>query len=237
MPSLAQLKEKIFYGWVLTIAGVVILASTLGVRHSFGVFFKSIELEFSLSRGATSSIFSIYMILCAAMAILGGWMLDRYGPRIAAISFGLFTGLSSVLTANAGDLWQLFISYSLLLSLGTGAVFTVVISTVSRWFTKNRGFALGITQSGGSLGAVVIAPLATYLIVNLDWRTALMIMGAAIFIIVTSTSLLLRKDPADSGLMPDGVPVRAGAKNRHTVTSGANISDFTLSEAFKTSDF
>ncbi len=237
MSSLMKLKEKVFYGWVLTIDGLVILASTLGVRQSFGVFFKSIELEFSLGRGATSSIYSIYMILCAATAILGGWILDRYGPRIAAISAGLFTGLSLVLTASAGSAWQLFISYSLLLALGTGAVFTIVTSTVSKWFIKNRRFALGITQSGGSLGVVIIAPVATYLIVNFDWRTAFMIMGAAIFIIVTSASLLLRRDPADSGLMPDGAPVGAGASHQQNTTGQANTSDLTLSEAFRTSDF
>ena len=77
MPSLFKTGDRFFYGWVVLGAGVLILASTLGIRHSYGVFFKSLETDFTLSRGATSSIFSIYMILCAAVALLGGWALDR----------------------------------------------------------------------------------------------------------------------------------------------------------------
>jgi len=37
-----------------------------------------------------------------------------------------------------------YLSYSLLLAIGIGPTFVVVASTVSRWFTKRRGLALGI---------------------------------------------------------------------------------------------
>ena len=137
----------------------------MGIRLSFGVFFKSIEIEFSLTRAETAGIFSSYMVLCSISSVLGGLVLDRYGPRLVSISIGFFTGASLLLTSRVSSPWQLFISYSLLLSLGTGAVFAVVTSTVSRWFVKNRGFALGIAQSGGPLGAVAIAPLEIHEIV------------------------------------------------------------------------
>lgn len=103
----------------------------LGTRYSFGVFFKSLENEFGLTRGATSGVFSIYMVLCCVFAVLGGRALDRYGPKIVVFLMGSFTGLSLLLTSQINSAWQLFISYGLLLSLGTGAIFTVVNSTAS----------------------------------------------------------------------------------------------------------
>ena len=103
-----------FYGWV--IAGSVFFMSAigLGARYSYGVFLKNIEAEFVMTRIATSSIFSFSMLLCCLIAILGGWSVDRYGPKKVGLVMGTFTGLSFLLTSQANATWQLFITYSLL---------------------------------------------------------------------------------------------------------------------------
>jgi MFS family permease len=158
-----------------------------------------------MSRGATSGIFSVYMLLCCLIAMVGGWAMDRYGPRKVAIFMGTFTGLSFLLTSQARAPWQLLITYSLLFSLGTGAVYPVVNSTASRWFFKRRGLAVGITSSGGGVGAIIIAPFATFLISSLNWRAAFVVMGCIAWIGMVAVSALLLRDPRDIGCLPDGV--------------------------------
>jgi len=222
---------------VVTGAGLLIAVIGLGTRYSFGVFFKSLENEFGLTRGATSGVFSIYMLLCCVFAVLGGRALDKYGPKIIVFLMGSFTGLSLLLTSQINSSWQLFISYGLLLSLGTGAIFTVVNSTASRWFEKKRGFVLGITTSGGGLGAIVMAPFATYLVSNFGWRTAFIVMGLVAWLVIASMSLILKKDPSDLGLLPDGEKSEAaqpGPQNRETKDKLAGPS---LLEASRTGSF
>ena len=210
MLSLLRVKDKLFYGWVVVVVFLIIGTTIWGTRFSFGVFFKSIESEFDLTRVATSGVFSVYMVLGIAFAILGGRAADRYGPRIIILLMGLFTGFSLLLTSQTNSTWQLFLTYSLLLSIGTGAMYTVVMSTVSRWFDKKRGFALGITSSGASLGTMVVAPFATYLISNLGWRRAYIVMGLIAWLIVIPLSRLLRKDPHEIGALPDGAKSNLG---------------------------
>ena len=77
-----KLKDKIFYGWIVVIVILGISTITLGLRNSFGIFFKSLEGEFGLSRATTSGIISFYMFFGAVFAILGGWAIDRYGSRL-----------------------------------------------------------------------------------------------------------------------------------------------------------
>lgn len=235
--SLFNVKNRIFYGWIVTIAGFLLLLISLGMRYSFGVVFKSLEGEFVLSRGATSTIFSVYMLLCCVFAVLGGWALDRYGPRIITALLGFSTGLSLLLTSQTSSAWQLYITYGLLLSLGTGAIFTVVNSTVSRWFNKKRGFTLGIATAGGSAGTVVLAPFTTYLISDFGWRMAFVILGFCAWLIMISLSMLLKKDPVDMGLFPDGV--RPGLKNVTQLTDGRSdqLSGISLREASRTSNY
>lgn len=226
-----------FYGWVVTGSGFVVSAIGLGARYSYGVFLKTIEAEFAMTRVVTSSIFSFYMLLCCLMAILGGWSLDRYGPKKVGILMGTFTGLSFLLTSRATATWQLFITYSLFFSLGTGAIYVVTNSTTSRWFVKKRGFVVGITSSGGGVGTVFTAPIATYLITAFTWRTAFVVLGLFSWIAISATSLLFRKDPRDIGLLPDGAKSEARATDRKQKAVGDLPSGLSLGQAYRMHQF
>ena len=240
MLSPLKLKDKLFYGWVVVVVFFIAGTAIWGTRFSFGIFFKSIESEFDLTRAATSTILSVYMVLGCVFTFLGGWALDRYGPRIVLLLMGLFTGVSLVLTSQTNSLWQLFITYSLLLSIGTSAIYVVSMSTVSRWFDKKRGLALGIASSGLGLGIVVVAPFATYLISKLDWRMAYFVIGIIAWLIAIPLSRLLRKDPYEIGLLPDGAKSdsvdRRLQKPKNEEVS-VQPTDLSLLQAFRTRSF
>ncbi|MCH8863942.1 MAG: MFS transporter [Chloroflexi bacterium] len=235
MRLVSRLKDKIFYGWVVVLIFLTIGVSLYGIRFTFGIFFKSIENEFELTRAATSAVISVSMVLSGVSAFIAGWALDKYGPKIVVLMMGLFTGLSLVLTGFTDSLWQIFITYSLLLAMGLGALFVVPMSVVSRWFDKKRGLALGIASSGVGLGMVIMAPFATYLIANFEWRTAYTVIGIIAWVVVIPLSRLLKKEPSEIGALPDGV------KSKPTVPAEAGNDNqpyfLTLSQALKTRSF
>jgi OFA family oxalate/formate antiporter-like MFS transporter len=238
--SLFGFKDKLFYGWVVAIAFFAIQVVLLGTAASFGVFFKSIESEFNLTRATTSAILSVSMLLLAVFSILGGWALDRYGPKIVLFFMGLFTGLSLLLTSQTSAAWQLFITYSLLLAMGSGATYVVTMSTVSRWFDKKRGLAVGIAGSGGGLGVVAMAPFATYLISRFDWQIAYLVIGLIAWLTVIPLSRLLRKDPYEIGALPDGVKPESVDKKAPELDikeESLEPSGLSILETFKTREF
>jgi MFS family permease len=235
--NLVAKKPGFFYGWVVAVAGCFISLATLGTRYCFGIFFKSFEYEFELSRTATSAIFSTYMVLAGVIAVLGGWAVDKYGPRVAIFIMGVFVGLSFLLTSQATALWHLFISYSLLLALGTGAAYATVNSTVSKWFDRKRGLAVGISSSGGGAGVVVVVPFATYLVNVFEWRMAAIILGLTVCLMIAVLSFLMKRDPREIGLLPDGLKhgaAEAGPTGKKPAHSPTGLS---LSETIKTRSF
>ena len=239
MLSILGIRDKLFYGWVVVIACLIIATVVFGISYSFGVFLKSLGGEFGLTRGATSAVFSAYMLLYSVFGILGGWALDRYGPRIIVLFTGLFTGLSLLLTSQASFPWQLFISYGLVLAIGVGPAYIVIMSTISRWFDKKRGLALGIVGSGTGLGTLLVAPFATYLISSLGWRMAYIIMGSIAWVVVIPLSRLLKKSPAEIGALPDGAKSDSGEMgidepNREGNTRATELS---LPQASRTGNF
>ena len=234
MPPPVEVKHRFFYGWLIVAIFFLVGIITFGIRMSFGVFFKPIEGEFLLSRAATSGIFSTYMALGSIFAILGGWSSDRYGPRLIILVIGLSTGLGLLLTSQANAPWQLFIIFGLLLSMGN-AVFTVLTSTISRWFHKNRTLALGIAQSGAGFGTVLMAPFAAYLISALDWRMACIIIGLIAWLVITPFSRLLKREPGEIGTLPDGKALPA--EDMATSELLSHQTDLPLTGIFRTRNF
>ncbi|MFC2003901.1 MFS transporter, partial [Chloroflexota bacterium] len=199
-----QKTKGFFYRWVVLVILFAIGVINFGVRFSFGVFFKSIQEEFSWSRASISGIYSTYLVLCAVFAILAGWALDRYGPRVVLTAMGFFTALSLSLTSQVSSPWQLFITYSSLLAIGTGGTYVVLMATVNRWFIRRRGLALGIVGSGTNTGMIIMGPLSAYLISAYSWQTASLLIGLIAFFIVIPCGLLLRRSPGETASLPHG---------------------------------
>ncbi|MFC2014173.1 MFS transporter [Chloroflexota bacterium] len=239
MSALLRIQNKLFYGWVVVAAFVVIGTIIHGSFNSFGVFFKSIESQFDLTRAATSMVFSVGMVLGSVFTILGGWALDKYGPKIVILLMGLSTGLGLLLTSQTNAPWQLFITYSLLMSMGARATQTVIMATVLRWFDKKRGLALGIGGSGFALGTVLVAPFATYLITSFGWRMAFIVIGLVTWLLVIPLSRILRKSPSEIGALPDiekSRSVEMLTKESETEYR-SQLTGHSLLEAFRTRSF
>ena len=235
MPSIFQIKDRVFYGWVVLVSIIAISLIMQGVNSSFGVFFKSLEDTFDLTRATTSAILSGRMVFSCVFALLGGWAIDRYGPRIVFSIMGFFIGLSLILTGQTTSAWQLFITYSLLLAVGLGASYVVITSTVLRWFDRKRGLALGIAGSGGGLGIAFIAPLSAFLIDSFEWRNALMILGGIAWLVILPVSQLLKKDPYEISALPDGTtPGYQTSEVRQGATSPQKVPLFRM---FRTTSF
>ena len=230
-------KGKLYYGWIVLLACFVIGVIGPGIQVSFGVFFKSLEADFGLTRASTSGIFSVHLLLALVFSIVGGWALDRYGPRTVVTLMGIFTGLSMLLASRASALWHLYSSYSLLLAMGMGAIFPVLMSTVSRWFIKRRGLAIGIVASGMYVGMIVMAPLSAYLISGYGWRKSYFVLSLIGLSVIIPFALLLRRAPSEVSVLADSEKPKAINPNSAEKRAYNEPGGFSLSQAVKTRSF
>jgi MFS family permease len=233
IPLSLKPKGKVFYGWYIISALFFINLIIIGNRFSFGVFFKSLASEFDLSRATTSSLVSLYWFLCSVITVAGGWTLDKFGPRLVFLFMGLFTGLSLILTSQTTSLWQLYLTYSLLLAVGTAPWYPVIMVTVSRWFDKKRGFIMGIADVGARLGQSVWAPFCAFLISNYGWRWGYIISGLISIVIIAPLTRVLRNSPKDVGALPDGAE-SITLEEEIIKKEKIPITGFTVSQALRT---
>jgi len=234
---------KVFYGWTIVAASFISLAIVFGARLSFQVFFVALIDDFGWSRASTAGIFSVSMIVFALLAVPTGWLLDRFGPRLLFSTGALFFAGGLLMSGWISTQWQLYFWYGIVASIGITILgLSNFASVISRWFQRQRGTALGVAFAGTGVGSLVIVPLTERWIAAWGWRMALVGQAGLLIVIVLPLSLfLLRLNPTELGLQPDGRLAEAEPSPASRLpiesTSSPIITEWTLPAAIRTPAF
>jgi MFS family permease len=193
----AASRGKFNFGWVVVAACGLMVALTYGLIYSYSVFFKPLADHFMWDRATVSFIYSASLLIRGAIAIGIGWLADRYGPIKISIFCGIMIGLGMVLSSQVQTLWQFFLTYAVLLSIGLSGAFGIGTAIVTRWFIKKPGLALAIVSSGSGLGTLFIVPGAERLVDAFGLAQALIVFGAVAGVLMIVSAFFLRSPPSE----------------------------------------
>lgn len=201
-------RSRVFYGWWVAAAFVLIVFLSTGVRFTIGPFLKPVVSDLDLDRGSFSLVIALSMFLFGAVMPFIGRVVDRYGPRLVVVSGGILLAAALAATGMATSLWQLTIFYGVLVAVGFAATGHVVASAVlSQWFVARRGLVIGFLSGASMGGMMILTPLAMGLILLLGWRGTYWVLAAATFVLIVPLGLWVVRDrPERMGLSPDGLP-------------------------------
>jgi len=212
--------------WSIAIAGIIIQIA-LGAVYAWSVFRIPLTREFGWTISQVTLAFTIAILTLGFASFVGGLWMRRSGPRSVAIAAGIFYGAGIFLASFSGEhLWWLYFSYGILAGIGLGLGYIVPVATLVKWFPDRRGMITGIAVAGFGAGALITAPIASRLIVNVGVMKTFAILGVAYFIAVTIPAFWMKDPPAN--YRPSGwAPSAAQQRQRSTKT-------YTLSEAMRT---
>ncbi len=222
-----QKHSKVFYGWYIVSASILITLYTHGiVQFGFTAVFEPIAEEFGWSYASISLASSLRGLEVGLLAPVIGILVDRWGPRRLIFGGSIIICGGLLLLSRVSSLAMFYGAFALIaigMSTCTGTVF---MTTVINWFRRNAGLAIGIAASGTGLAGIMV-PVLTKLIDVLQWRMAMVTVGLGMLVIVLPLSLLFRHKPEHYGYKPDG-EVSSVAETMKvqvsTVAAGVNIS-------------
>jgi sugar phosphate permease len=131
-----------------------------------------IQKEFGLTNTELGIALSAFAWSYAVFQIIGGWLGDRFGPRITLALCALIWTVTTALTGFIGGLTSL-VFIRILLGIGEGATLPTSARAISNWTPKSqRGFAHGLTHSCSRLGNAITPPIVAALVAALSWRAS-----------------------------------------------------------------
>ncbi len=230
-PSAGVKQPRFYYGNIIVLASFFVVMIAWGTQYSFGVFFKPVLNEFGWTRAETSGAYSLSIVLLGFFGIIAGRLSDKYGPRLVVTGCGLLLGLGYILMSQLSAIWQIYLFYGVLASIGVAGSWVPLLSTIARWFVRRRGLASGIVAAGIGIGTIILPLLANKLISVYNWRTSFIIIGIISLVVYVVIAQFLRRDPAQMGLLA------YGAQQENTENASREVSGFSLKEAIHTRQF
>jgi MFS transporter, OFA family, oxalate/formate antiporter len=212
--------------WSIAIAGVL-LQVALGAVYAWSVFRAPLTKQFGWGISEVTLTFTISIFVLGMAAFFGGLWLNRVGPRVVALTGGFLYGLG-VFLASFSDhkLWWLYLSYGVIGGIGLGFSYIVPVAVLVKWFPDRRGLITGIAVGGFGAGALVTAPLATWLIQSVGVLHTFAYLGVAFLVVTVASGYFMQNPPA--GWRPQGWAPTA------TQASQRSSRDYTLGEALRT---
>ena len=183
---------------ILLLCTVVATITSIGMS-TFSLFLPPIEKEFGLSRALATLPYMVAMLGWAVGALTFGKLADDHGSRPVVL-----IGITLMAAGFAGmglarDLWQLSLTYGVLVGMAMGACSLVIMSLlVSKHYATNRGLAVAVIQTAPPMSPLLFAPVIYFLIRSYDWRTAALAASGMLFLVALPLAWFGARDPAGS---------------------------------------
>lgn len=190
---------------MVLVATLATFCSGPGQSFVFSVFVDPILADTGLSRVYVSTLYAFGTGVSAVMVVLVARLVDRFGARFMLAGIALALGVACFgMSAAAGPI-ALFFGFAAMRALGQGSLPVTANILTAQWFVERRGRAMAIVVLGIAASNALLPPVTQSLITTFDWRTAYMILGVAIWVLLIPTSILMvRNRPEEVGLYPDG---------------------------------
>ena len=164
-------------------------------RQVVSVLAPVLRAEFHLSNGHYAAIVNAFLGTYALALPFAGWVLDRLGVGrglTLAVSWWSAAGMLTALVRGPLSLGML----RSLLAVGEAGAWPAFAKATATWVpAEARTLAIGVCNSGSSLGAMIAPPLVVGATAIAGWRGAFLATGAIGFLWVLAFQLFRRSHP------------------------------------------
>ncbi|XP_011138019.2 monocarboxylate transporter 9 isoform X2 [Harpegnathos saltator] len=165
------------WGWMIALAMILIIVTTIGPWSSFAIIFGDF-LEASGMAGTASSVSnSFFMITFSTSSMMTNMLLKRYSVRPVGIMGSLFFAISSILLTFIRNVYEMTFLF-FLQGVGTGLIITICNTVFNSYFVKKRAKVMNVSQVIIALGGIVYPMLTEKMMEWYGFHGTVAIVGA-----------------------------------------------------------
>jgi len=240
--------SNVFYGWWLVgVSGLVMTLATVPLYHAMAIWAVALESSFGWSRTQIGFALTFTRIEGGFMGPLEGYLTDKLGPRRMILIGLLILSVGFLIFWQVNSLWTFYLAF-IVMALGQGlGSWLPLMTALNNWFVRNRSKAMGFSNMGSRIGALILVPAIAWSIDpehdRLGWELTALILGIVTLILAIPLSKAIRDRPQDYGQGTDGDQVTEGLSDslNGSISSHSNnptaVVDLTAKQAVMTPAF
>src|SRR5262249_13911602 len=201
-------QARLHYAWVILAVTCLTVVLTAGVTAVPAVLIHPLEVAFGWDRAAIALAVSINVFLYGLAGPFAGRVMLRVGPRRVMLTSLLLIAAGVAAATQIRTVLHLYLLWGVVVGVGTGSTALVLSATVvNRWFTSQRGLALGLLGAASSTGRLVFLPLLATIVAALGWQAVGWgVAGCGLLLAVPLDPVPRPGTAAAMGLTPYGMP-------------------------------
>jgi MFS family permease len=226
--------SPVFYGWVVLAAGTLgMIMTSPGQTYVISMFVDHFISDLSIDRTSVSALYTGATLAGSLALPTIGRFIDRQGSRKAVVAITLLFGLACFAMSRVTGMISLILGLAAMRMLGQGSLSLVSANVINQWWVRRRGAVMGLSgMAAALLGTGLFPPLVNRLISALGWRSAFVVLGLILLMVMLPLGWLLFRDtPEMYSLQPDG------HKPSKDVSEHPEVRGWSLEEARRTSTF
>jgi MFS transporter, ACS family, D-galactonate transporter len=206
--------------WTVVVLVFLFMLINFADKAVIGLASVPIMRDLGLDHRQFGLLGSAFFLLFSIAGIAGGFLANRVATKSLMLVMSLVWS-ATLLPVSVVATFPFLLASRVVLGAAEGPAFPVAVHGVYKWFAdRQRTLPTSVVASGAAFGAGVVAPLITWIIVHIGWRSALGTLGSVGLAWAFVWLLLAEEGPigATAGDHPDAA---AAARAPGTVTATA----------------
>ncbi|MFL5284536.1 MAG: MFS transporter [Rhodopila sp.] len=193
------------YAWIVVAVMFVVILASVGVRAAPGVLIVPLQEAFGWNAAVISGAISLNILLFGLVGPFAAGLIQVIGLKRTVLLSMLLLVVGAGLSSFVTQIWQLYVTWGLLVGLGSGAGMVGLATAIAnRWFVQRRGLVVGLLTASNASGQLVFLPLLASLVGSHGWHSVPLVVALVILALIPVVLLLLPESPASIGLGPFG---------------------------------
>ena len=182
------------------------------LQYGWTLFINPMDQKHHWGRAAIQVAFTIFIVTETWLQPVGGYLIDRFGPRVIVCASGALVAIGWMINSVADSLALLYLA-AVIAGLGAGPIFTATVGNALRWFPDRRGLATGLMSAGfGAGSALTIVPIAR-VIQSSGYEAAFLWFGLGQGLVIMLVALLLRAPQQTDVVAPESLHVQQSKRD------------------------